>query len=120
MNDHPEHIFSLDPHKHEEEIIRATAEQIKKDFSEFSINIFFTGKDKSPYDELYDQLTPVIEDLLKNKKSKLAALLYRIDVPEALLKKEALRQPDLPFEELITDLVIRRELKKVLYRKYYR
>src|SRR5688572_27904429 len=120
MNDLPEKLFLLEPSEHAREIILATAAQIRKDFSEFSFEIQFTGNSGTPYDELFGQLLPVIEKLMANDHSRFYSLLYRIDLSESEIRKASNNNPSVPVAEIITDQIIRRELKKVLYRMFYK
>jgi len=64
------------------EYINATAEQIKKDFDLFGLEIKFSGNEANAYDELLYQIVPHISQLAETNYKKLLDLLYRIDVPE--------------------------------------
>lgn len=109
----------------DEEIIRMTADQLIKDMGEFSITITFKGNKKTPYIELFEQVEPVIHTLEMMQPEKLRALLYRIDISENEIKKYILSlNPGSPntktdLSTFITDLVLQRELQKVLTRIYF-
>lgn len=120
MKNLPDPIFSLEPSSQDEEIIRATALQIQKDFAEFSFIIEFSGKILPPYQELFNVLHPLIIKMSETQRGRLTSLLYRIDVSPSDIDKAKKEKNDLPLTEIITDQIIRRELKKVLYRKYFR
>lgn len=102
------------------EVIEETAAQLIKDFSEFSFEITFTGKGKTPYDELFSQAEPVIALLLEKNTSLLHSILYRIDVAEKEIKLHSQKFPQLSLSHIITDLILRREMKKVLTRRYFK
>ncbi|MBN1952958.1 MAG: hypothetical protein JW801_17265 [Bacteroidales bacterium] len=106
--------------KNDEEIVRKTAGQVIKDFSLFGLDIDFPVNIHMAYDELFDQLTLVIEKLLRNNQSRLYSLLYAIDISEKSINKGAREMGDLPLQETITHLILERELKKVLTREHFR
>jgi len=102
------------------EIIQITAKQIQKDFQLFDETISFSGKEENAYKELSQQILPIIDRLLNLDSARFFSLLYTIDVKEKVIK-------DLLFSEdkdknpskEITELIIERELLKVLTRKYF-
>ena len=103
-----------------EDIIRETAAQIMKDFTLFGIQISFSGKIESAYDELLEQLVNQISTLLENDDKILLSVLYQIDIPEKDLKKTKLELPAYDQVEVIAHQIITRELKKVLTRRYFK
>jgi len=103
-----------------QKIIEETAAQLIKDFAEFSFEIRFTGKEKTPYEELFQQAEPVISHLLEKNNSLLFSVLYRIDIPENEIKKHSRLFPEMSLSHVITDLILRRELKKVLTRRHFK
>ena len=107
---------SIEPYRHDLEVIRNTVLQIKKDFSIFNFEITFSGNETTAYPELKTQLVAIFKDLLRNHSERVFALLYRIDVPESKLKKVP---PSVLIEEHIAELVLERELLKVVMRKLY-
>jgi len=100
------------------QFIQLTAEQIIKDFEVFGEDIQFSGNPDTAYQELKSQITPIIKRLLHNNRKKFLSLLYRIDVDE--------KEVDGAFTssgadvDNIADLIIERELKKVVIREYYK
>jgi hypothetical protein len=101
------------------EIIRATAEQIIKDFEIFGEKVEFSGNPDSAYSELKGQIISIISRLISGNFEKFLSLLYRIDLEEAAVKKIH-GKPREMFEELVSEMIIQRELKKVIIRKYYK
>ena len=99
-------------------LIAATAGQINKDFSTFGKDIF-KFVIPSTWDELFDQLRPVIHLMVKNEEHKLVQIFYRIDLSENLLRQTLAASPFEEAVDQISVLIIRRELKKVLYRIRY-
>lgn len=100
-------------------VVHATAAQVAKDFAEVGIEIQFSGNTDSAYEELSSQLRTAFEYLLDRNQSSFFSLLYRIDLPQEKMEKA--------FEEdslhdsvgVLTDLVLKREMMKVVYRKIY-
>jgi hypothetical protein len=120
MEELPESPAHLIPYNQEQAIIEETAAQLQKDFGEFSFSIVFTGKHETPYRELFDQVLPIVELMLRNEPSMMNAMLYRIDVSEGMIKKFSFSNPGIPFPSLLTDLILRREMQKVLTRRYFK
>ncbi len=106
--------FSIAPYRHDLEIIRDTIAQIKKDLSIFDLDIVFSGNEKTAYREVKDQLIILFRDLLTRDAEKVFNLLYRIDVSENKVKEAP---SSVAFEEYIAELVLERELLKVVMRK---
>ena len=102
------------------DIIQQTADQIIKDFEAFGYEITFSGKEKSAYQELFDQILPLIDDLIVRNYKKLMGILYRIDVSEVVINQKLAESNPIQFAEIITELVLERELKKVVIRNYYK
>ncbi len=101
------------------DIVQQTAEQIKKDFGIFGLEINFSGGTENAYTELHRQLISQIELLIRNSYSTLISVLYRIDLSEDEVKKGEAELPNYNQVEALAHLIIVRELKKVLSRKYH-
>jgi hypothetical protein len=121
----PEILKSAKKYHSDQEIIQMTADQLIKDMGDFSIPIQFKGDKETPYCELFDQVEPVIYTLEMMQPEKLKALLYRIDISENKIKNHiSSAKPDsdntkTDLSSFITDLVLQRELQKVLTRIYF-
>ncbi|RLD77121.1 MAG: hypothetical protein DRJ10_12500 [Bacteroidetes bacterium] len=103
-----------------EDVIRETAAQIMKDFALFGIQILFSGKIESAYDELLEQLVSQINILLENDDKILLSVLYQVDISEKDLRKTKLDFPNYDQVEVIAHQIIARDLKKVLSRRYFK
>lgn len=101
------------------DLLTLTVEQIKKDFDLYGMEIHFSGNENSAYEELTSQISPYIENLLNSNYEKFLSLLYRIDVPEKKLSQIIMHSNDVKVLE-ISDLIIKRELQKVVIRTYYK
>ena len=121
----PEFLKSAKKYHSDQEIIQMTADQLIKDMGDFSILIQFKGDKETPYRELFDQVEPVIYTLEMMQPEKLKSLLYRIDISENEIKKHItstnshLANTKTDLSSFITDLVLQRELQKVLTRIYF-
>lgn len=112
--------LSIDPYRDREEIIRQVAAQIEKDFDQFGMDVQFSGSTKDAYAELFSQLRDHLNHLLDRDYHRLVLLLYQIDVNEKQIIDTELKYPDVPKSDLLTELIILRELKKVLIRNYFK
>jgi hypothetical protein len=110
----------LSPYFNKPDIIRATAEQIIKDFDMFGLEIKFSGNAYNAYEELFDQIEPHIAKLIDLNPSKFTGILYRIDLSDVQLKKAVEENVSETFSAIVTDLIIKRELQKVVIRQHYK
>ena len=101
------------------EFIKQTAEQLSKDFELFGFVISFSGNAVTAYEELYNQLLPIITKLSVTNYPKLLQLLYRIDINEGIIAT-AVKEEQGVLENVLTRLIIYRELQKVLFRDYFK
>lgn len=70
-------------------------------------------------EELKKQLTPIINHLLDHDLNRLLIALYRIDINEAKIKKILSTESPEGMASKIAELVIKREMQKVITRKKY-
>ena len=112
-------LSELSPYYGRTDLLEKVVEQVKKDFNWFNFEITFTGNAISPYQELFDQILPLIDELLNDDYPKLMAMLYRIDIDEEFLNKRLKENATADTHEIITDLIIKRELQKIVIRQIY-
>lgn len=103
-----------------QEFIMQTAQQIIKDFSEFGIDIQFSGETEGAYRELFEQLEFHIRTILSRRQDTFFHMLYRIDVSDQSIKRTIALHPEETLEAVLADVIIQRELKKVLLRYYFK
>ena len=101
------------------DLVKATAAQIIKDFDMFGLEIKFSGNAYNAYEELFEQIEPHIKKLIDSNHSKFMGILYRIDVSDEQVKKAINDNSSEAFSEIVTDLIIKRELQKVVIRNHY-
>ncbi|MCW3105451.1 MAG: hypothetical protein JWO09_3891 [Bacteroidetes bacterium] len=102
------------------DLVKATADQIIKDFEMFGMEIRFSGNAYNAYEELFEQIEPQIKKLIESSHSKFMGILYRIDLNDEQLKKAIQENSSEPFSHIVTDLIIKRELQKVVIRNHYK
>jgi len=95
-------------------ILRLLIEQIKKDHLSAGFPVKILLNKKYSFAELSDLL---IQKYLTVTSSQLSQLLYRVDISETQLAKQ-MNSPGLDLK-VIADMVIKRELQKVILRLKY-
>ena len=103
-----------------EEIILETVQQIMKDFGMFGLEITFSGTTDRAYEELLEQLSLQVQKLMGSNAELLMSVLYQVDISEREIMKAASEFPDYDQFEVIAHQIIFRDLKKVLFRRYFR
>ena len=119
MNDLQVTEGDLARYKNNKDIIRKTALQVVKDFGIYGYEIALPANLCNAYDDLFDQLLPIIHELLNINISRLYSLLYAIDIGEYKIKRSLNEMNNIPPYEIITHLILNRELVKVLTREYF-
>jgi hypothetical protein len=101
-------------------LLEQVVEQLKKDFNWYNIAITFTGKYTTPYQELFEQIYPHIDNMMVEEYEKLLNIMYRIDLDEHKITAYLKQNPMADTSEVITDLILKRELQKVVIRNLYK
>mgnify|MGYP005655276993 CR=1 FL=1 len=113
-------LSELQAYYNRADLLQKVVAQIQKDFNWFSADISFDASAKeSAYQQLYAQVLPIVEELLNDDYPKLMALLYRIDLDEEFVNRKLKETPNADTDEVIADLIIKRELQKVIIRMHY-
>ncbi|MDE5422230.1 hypothetical protein L3073_08415 [Ancylomarina sp. DW003] len=102
------------------EILKQVAEQIEKDFYQFGFEVKFSGDPSGAYNELMTQIEEHVAFMLSQDYHRLVLLLYQIDLSEKEIIKNELKYPNVDKHRLLAELIIQRELKKVLIRNYFK
>lgn len=113
-------LSELTPYYNRQDLIEKVVAQLAKDFNWFNLAVTFTGKDLTPYQELFNQILPLVDEMLNDDYNKLQALLYRIDIDSDFLNRKLKEAAHADTDEVITDLIIKRELQKVIIREMYK
>lgn len=115
-------MTDITPYLNRLDILNETAQQIIKDFGMVGLKIprvLWAGNTNNAYAELFSQILPLIDKLQKENFQKFYILMYRIDISERQIKKAVEQTKDKSFSEVVTDLILKRELLKVVIRKNY-
>ena len=72
------------------------------------------------FNEIREQLSKYINDLIVNDFQKLVSLLYRIDINESRLKKLLQEENHEDAGKVIADLIIQRQLEKIKTRQQFK
>ena len=112
-------LSNLSAFQNRVDLIKATAQQIIKDFSAFGYEINFSGNTETAYQELTDQIMLLIQEMINRNYQGLMSVLYRIDVSEREINNKIMNCEPHEFAEKITEMVVEREFKKVITRWYF-
>ncbi len=110
--------LSVEKYQDNTEVVHLTAKQIAKDFAMFGIEITFSGHTSGAYHELMVQLGDAVKLLLQNNSGTLFSLFYQIDLKPGMVDECLRHSPDPHL--CLADLVIRREMLKVLTARYFK
>ena len=97
--------------------LQETAQQLEKDFLMIGIN-FDIDTPVSDYKYLFSFTYHLINALNEQNPKKVLNLLYRIDLSEVKVKEEMLKT-ELSFTEMLSEMIVNREIKKVLIKNYF-
>lgn len=111
-------MFEIKKYRVNNEIVLETAKQITKDFAKYNLDIAFSEEIKFVYAELFSQLKDQLADLIAVDYGRVMSLLYQIDINENALKYLNKQNPDIAQQELMAELIIRREMQKVVTHLY--
>lgn len=95
-------------------------QQLIRDFDLVGLQLLNDKNIQANYEHLLVKLTHIVEDISTKNHSKLMELLYRIDISELQLKKELKTHAEKSMEAVIADLIIKRELQKVVLKQLYK
>lgn len=101
-------------------VLLKTFAQIQRDLelSKEDFHIQEGEGELSNYEDLINQLTPIIDYLLNHHPSRFFTLLYQVDLPEAKVKEVLFDDPIKPVHK-ICSLIVERELLKVLTKMHF-
>lgn len=99
------------------QFLAETTQQLKKDFLTVGIN-FDIDNPVENYIQLFSFTSNLVEALNEKDPKRIINLLYRIDLPEKKVQLE-MQKSELSFSELLAELIVKRELQKVIIKNYY-
>lgn len=104
--------------KHKE-ILKLAARQIEKDFAMFSLSIEFDENEKDYFKSICTQINSLVQKEIHGNQNNLMSLLYQIDVSENRIKTYMQQHQDIEMQEVLTQLIVEREIQKVITKIYY-
>jgi len=99
-------------------LLKEVVLQLNKDFQLTGLTVEFSNNSQTAYTELTNQIKPVVAYLLEKQPERFWNLLYSIDISETKVK-EALFGSEPDSLGLLTNLILKRELQKVVIRHFY-
>ena len=91
--------------------------QLKKDFLNIGVN-FDVEKSVNNYKEVFSFTSRLINTLNEKDPKLILNLICRIDLPKEKVQSE-MQISSLTFSELLSELIVKRELQKVITNNYY-
>lgn len=107
--------LQIEKYRHDLAYLRAMAEQTIKDFERFNYVVIFNDELPVSFLNFRIQLAEQLGTWCKLDADRIPGLLYHIDIPEHLIPA---RYGCRDVEQL-ADLILQRELIKVILRKHY-
>lgn len=111
--------LELNAYKTKFDLVKKVVLQVQKDFQLYDEKIEFSGNSESAYDELSQQIEPVMFRMLELNSARFFSLLYAIDVEEEKVKELLFGQSETDVSRELTHLILERELLKVASRHIY-
>ena len=99
----------------ENSCLNETVEQLEKDFLMAGVH-FDVPKPVLNYSSLFNFTLHLIEALNEKDSQKILNLLYRIDLSEEFVQVQ-MKETEYSFTEMLSELIVKRELYKVVLRK---
>jgi hypothetical protein len=94
--------------------------QLQKDFEFCSLDGKFATELTPDFDLILKLVHLEVEKISKASSGKINELLYRIDISEAQIKKAFNLKPGSGLNEIISELIVKRELQKIVIKEHYR
>jgi hypothetical protein len=70
-------------------------------------------------EHVFQEVLKSVMNIEKKDSASLQNLLYRIDVTELQIKKEAASHPEKNFQQILAELIVKRILQKVILKDLY-
>ena len=99
------------------QFLNETTTQLEKDFLSVGVN-FDIDKPVQDYKQLFSFASSLVNSLNEQDPKRIINLLYRIDLSEEKVQDE-MKNSTLTFSELLAELIVKRELEKVIIKNYY-
>ena len=103
----------------EQDIFTLFCLQLRKDFEGAGAAFSLDEGIKKEAGPVREVILAAVQHLSKQSRNQLPSLLYRIDIGEKKLESFASKHPELSFEEVVSELIVRRILQKVILKKRF-
>ena len=110
-------LIAVDAKIQANQFLNETTTQLEKDFLTVGINFDITKPVKN-YTLLFSFTADLVNALNEQDPKRIINLLYRIDLSEEKAQAE-MEISTLTFSELLAELIVKRELQKVIMKNYY-
>ena len=94
--------------------------QLQKDFENCGLDGKFAINLIPDYEFIFNAVNFEVEKINKSQPNKLNELLYRVDISEQQIKKAFNQNSNTTLNEIIADLIIKRELQKIVIKEHYK
>jgi formyltetrahydrofolate hydrolase len=111
--------LSVNAYLQKEDLFELFKQQLKKDFEGAGLNSDFTSSLPVNFEELKFVIREQLILISKHSHSSLNNLLYRVDISELQLQSYQKKNPNLNDEELRAELIIKRELQKIILKRNF-
>jgi hypothetical protein len=101
------------------DLFEAFKTQLAKDFAQCNYPVDFIATLEPDYERIHQLIVQALQSGEKKSDLNLMQLLYRVDIPEARLKKLLAESAGASHLNVIAELIIKRVLQKVVIRRYY-
>lgn len=115
MND----LVAIDQSLQQQDLFVVFKNQLRKDFENCGLNVDFINQLPQHFYDLRNSIELEIKQIEKQANTSLYSLLYRIDISELQIKSYLKKNESLSFETAISELIIKRILQKVIFKKHY-
>lgn len=93
--------------------------QLNRDFELCGFSDIAPQLNSNNLEHIFQEVLKSVMIIEKRDSSSIQNLLYRIDVTELQIKKEAVNHPEKNFQQILSELIIKRILQKVILKEKY-
>ena len=93
--------------------------QLHRDFELCGFSDIAPQLNSNNLEHIFQEVLKSVMIIEKKDSSSIQNLLYRIDITELQIKKEATNHPEKNFQQILAELIIKRILQKVILKEKY-
>jgi hypothetical protein len=114
------YLLSLKNQISQKELFEAFQAQLARDFEQCNLSAEFVAGLKPDYHSILERITRELHQHEKKTDFNIMNLLYRVDISEAQLSRYLHENKEVNYLTVIAELIIKRELQKVVMKRHYR